>query len=101
MDSVTHENVLQRHVDLLGCHVCDRVTGFSGVVTSVGFDLYGCVQAIVQPKATGEDLKDSRWFDVNRLEVTGADRAMPVPSFAHLLSTDGVHEKGPAEKPRR
>jgi hypothetical protein len=32
---------------LLGTKVRDVVTGFVGIVTSVSFDLYGCVQAVV------------------------------------------------------
>ena len=40
---------LHKHLDLLGMQVRDQVTGYSGVVTSVCFDLYGCIQAVVHP----------------------------------------------------
>lgn len=84
------------HLNLLGHKVTDRVTGFTGVVTSVSFDLYGCIQAIVHP-GLDKDGKpsDQCWFDVNRLQVTG-DRVMPKPDY--LRSAPDT--KGPAEKPR-
>lgn len=61
---------IKKHLELLGLKVEDKVTGFKGVVSSIGFDLYGCVQAIVNP-GIGKDSKpaDSHWFDVNRLKV--------------------------------
>ena len=40
---------LTKHLNLLGMRVEDRVTGFKGVVATVGFDLYGCIQAVVNP----------------------------------------------------
>ncbi len=38
-----------KHLELLGLKCEDRVTGFKGVIISMTFDLYGCVQAIVDP----------------------------------------------------
>jgi len=40
---------VKKHLSLLGLKVKDKVTGYTGVVASIGFDLYGCVQAIVNP----------------------------------------------------
>ena len=94
-------DILKKHVDMLGLKVKDKVTGFEGVVGTIGFDLYGCVQAVIQPYAKDGDLKDARWFDVNRLEVVDRNRVMPIPSFVDLASKEGVHEKGPADKPAR
>lgn len=76
----------------------DRVTGFKGVVASVSFDLYGCVQAIVNP-GTDKDgkPKDSHWFDVNRLRVTSKSPVMERPNFDFGAVAEGW--KGPAEKP--
>lgn len=71
---------IRKHLELLGLKVKDRVTGHEGVVTSIGFDLYGCIQAIVNPGADKEGkLRDSNWFDVNRLEVLEKE---PVPGSA-------------------
>jgi hypothetical protein len=61
----------------------DTVTGFTGVVTSVCFDLYGCVQGAVTPafnKKTGKH-GESFWYDTKRLKVLGEKPVMPVPTF--------------------
>ena len=87
------------YIDLLGRTAKDRVTGFSGVVASISFDLYGCVQAVLTPPIDKDGKpQDGRWFDVNRLEMQGAERVMPVPMFA---AKPANHDHGPAEKPAR
>ena len=43
------KTLVQKHLELLGHRVEDRVTGFKEVVSTVGFDLYGCVQVVVNP----------------------------------------------------
>ena len=35
------------HLERLGQNATDRVTGLSGVVVSISFDLYGCVSALI------------------------------------------------------
>jgi hypothetical protein len=87
---------VNQHLKLLGCKATDRITGWSGAVTSISFDISGCVQAAVTPSAvtkegkdrTGEELH-GRWFDVSRLEM--GDRLMASPHF--------VDDTGAAEKP--
>jgi hypothetical protein len=91
---------VEKHIHrLLGFKVKDRVTGFSGVVTSIGFDLYGCIQAIVHP-GLDKDQKvlDSHYFDINRLEITSCEPVMPIPDFAYGPQAEG--KQGAAEKPR-
>jgi hypothetical protein len=34
-------NTYERHIELLGLKAKDRITGFSGVIDSVCFDLFG------------------------------------------------------------
>lgn len=87
-----------KHIELLGQTAKDRVTGFRGVVSSVCFDLYGCIQAAITPPVDEKGaLPDGRWFDVNRLEMIAAEgRVMPVPTFA---ARPADHDHGPAEKP--
>lgn len=87
-----------KHLNMLGLKVEDRVTGFKGVVTSVGFDLYGCVQAVVNP-GTDRDGKtqDSSWFDIARLKVHDSVPVMDRPNFDFGPVAEG--KKGPAEKP--
>lgn len=88
----------KEHLNLLGLRVRDRVSGFEGVVASVCFDLYGCIQAIVHPglQADGK-LGDQSWFDVNRLEIVSAEPVMNRPNFEFGEVAKG--NKGAAEKP--
>lgn len=74
---------MKEHMKLLGLPVRDSVTGFEGVVTSLSFDLYGCVQAIVTPPSNdkGDKIEDSRWFDTKRLKVRSDEPVVPVPTF--------------------
>lgn len=81
---------INAHFALFGLKVRDRVTGFAGVVTSVSFDLYGCVQAVVTPSA-GEagKLEDSRWFDTKRLEAIDFAPVMALPTFEVVPGPEG------------
>lgn len=83
---------MNEHLGLLGLKVRDVVTDFSGVVTSVAFDLYGCVQAVVTPPAEDVDKESlGRWFDTKRLRILAPDPVMPQPTFASV--------PGPEPKP--
>lgn len=87
------------HLKLLGVPVRDRVTGFTGVVSSVSFDLYGCVQAVIQPPVDAMGvIPNGLWFDVSRLEIIG-DRIMAVPSFDYSPEDVAAGRQGAAEKP--
>lgn len=90
------------HLNWLGLKVKDRVTGFAGVVTSVSFDLFGCIQVVVSPAADNatHKLESGCWFDVSRLEMDG-DRVMDVPCYARTQTPDAIAsgEHGPADKP--
>lgn len=90
---------VKRHLGFLGERVVDKITGFKGVVTSVSFDLYGYIQAVVDPglDECGDKLRDSRWFDINRLRITGKKKVMDPPDFDIGPVADG--KKGAAEKP--
>jgi hypothetical protein len=90
---------VEKHMELLGHKVTDKVTGFKGVVSSISFDLYGCIQAIVCPEAEkgSKKLADSHWFDVQRLAVTSKQPVMPPPNFDEGYVAEA--KKGPAEKP--
>lgn len=91
---------LNQHINLLGFNVKDRVTGFSGVVSSVCFDLYGCIQAAVNPGLDNSGkLQDSHWFDVNRLQITSQERVMDRPEFEWDKESISSGLKGPAERP--
>lgn len=96
-------DILRKHFQIIGLKVRDKVTGFEGVVTTVSFDLYGCVQVVVSPPVKDGDLKDGRWFDIQRLEILDTTPVMAIPSFEALATPtpERVHTRGPAEKPVR
>lgn len=92
---------LKKHLDMLGMRVEDRVSGFKGIVTSIGFDLYGCIQAVVNP-GVDKDGKpaESHWFDVGRLTLMNNKPVMPRPEFEWSPQAVAAGNKGAAEKPR-
>lgn len=83
-------------LEILGVPVRDKVSGYTGVAASVCFDLYGCIQVVVTPRQDSPDkgYHSGSWFDIVRLEPTGADRVMPVPTFPAY----GAQAHGPADK---
>lgn len=89
---------VQKHISLLGLRVKDRVTGLTGVATSVCFDLYGCVQAAIHHGLTSDGKPaEQHWYDVTRLEVVSNEPVMAQPDFNEGAVAEG--RKGPAEKP--
>lgn len=89
---------IRKHIDMLGLKVEDKVTGFRGVVSSISFDLYGCIQAVVSPGVDKEGkVPDGRWFDVLRLKVMDAEPVMYPPNFETGTQAEG--RQGAAEKP--
>lgn len=86
-----------KHLDMLGRQAEDRVTGFKGVVSSIYFDLYGCIQAVVTPRAKDDGGETKmQCFDVARLIITG-EPVMERPDWEFGPAAEGKH--GPAEKP--
>lgn len=84
---------IEEALSFLGKRVKDVVTGFSGVVTSLSFDLYGCQQAIVTPEVKKEGGKEeSGWYDICRLQVLSPTPVMAPPDF--------LIPKGPEAKPK-
>jgi hypothetical protein len=91
---------MKSHLQLLGLRARDCVTGFTGVITSVSFDLFGCVQAVIAPPLDAEGkIPEGRWFDVTRLVDLSEQPVMPRPDFEQGLVAEG--RKGPADKPAR
>lgn len=89
---------VKNHLDLLGMRVEDRVTGLTGVVASICFDLYGCIQAIVNPGLDKDgNTMESRWYDISRLKVTSVEPVMPRPDYETGPVAEG--KQGAAEKP--
>jgi hypothetical protein len=89
---------IKKHMGLLGLKVQDKVTGQKGVVASISFDLYGCVQAIVNPGMDKDGKpRDSLWFDVARLKVIDKKPVMQTPDYEYGLQAEG--RQGAAERP--
>lgn len=86
------------HLSLLGCRVADSVTGYTGVVSSISYDLYGCIQAVVTPRMDEKgEIKNGNWFDITRLKVLDPKPVMAIPNFSKGYVAEG--RKGAAEKP--
>ena len=88
---------VMKHLDLLGHKAADVVTGFTGIISTISFDLYGCVQAAITPRVNDGKLGDSAWFDITRISMFEYDPVMKLPDFAKGHIAEG--RKGCAEKP--
>lgn len=89
-----------KYFDKLGFEARDRVTGFKGVISSLSFDLYGCICAVLTPTADPKEskIREGHWFDFKRLEFISKKPVMEVPAFD--LNIRGLAtEIGAAEKP--
>lgn len=89
----------QDHIDLLGKKCRDKVTGLTGLITIMSFDLYGGIHAIVHPGLTlGGKIKDAMLFDIAQLDMLSDDCVIPMPDF---LKSGYIEEenKGLAQKP--
>jgi hypothetical protein len=88
---------MQEYMKMLGRKGRDCVTGFSGVVASVSFDLYGCVQVVLTPAVEVDGkLGESHWFDAKRIEIIDNKPVISVPSFSTQRAGDEI---GPTVKP--
>lgn len=91
---------MEKHLQWLGWKVKDKVSGFTGIVSTIGVDLYGCVQAAVDPQVvTDKDgvqkKEQGHWFDVTRLDKVGSK-----PVMQRVLPRED-NPPGGCEKPAR
>ena len=93
--------LIKKHLELIGHKVKDRVSDFEGVVISMSFDLYGCIQADVRPISLDKDgkVQNGSWFDVSRLIVRSRKPLMDVPNYEWGEIAEG--KKGPANLPAK
>lgn len=90
---------IDKYMELLGHRAEDKVTGMKGVITSLNFDLYGCIQVTLNPGMDKEGkMRDSLWFDVARMKITSSKPVMDVPDFGE--KEPEKYDKGPAERPK-
>ncbi len=89
---------IQKHLNKLGHKVKDLVTGREGIITSISFDLYGCVQAVVTTEVTTNTEKPTNeWFDIARLKILSKKPVMKQPNFDFGPVAEGL--KGGFVKP--
>ena len=91
---------MKQHFDMIGRKGRDQVTGFKGVVTTLSFDLYGCVQVVLTPETKDGAMGNGQWFDVARIKLSGKKPVMSVPDFGGD-SQIARGEKGAAPKPHQ
>lgn len=93
--------LIKKHLGLLGHKVKDKVSDYEGVVISMSFDLYGCIQADVRPTTLDEKgkLANGVWMDAARLIVITNKPLMDTPDFEWGETAEG--KKGPANLPTK
>jgi len=94
--------LIKKHMELLGHEVKDKVSDYTGVVISISFDLYGCIQADVRPKDLKKEdgmPKSGYWLDVSRLKVISKKPLMDQPNFEWGEVAEA--RKGPANLPAK
>ena len=96
----TNGKASETHISVLGFKVKDKVTGFTGIISSVSFYLHGCVQYAVTPPANNDgEIKVGNWFNENRIEVIDAFSIIDAPNFSEGYVADG--KKVSALKPQK
>jgi len=76
-------NVLS-YLEAMGRKVKDKVSGQEGVVTSVSFDLYGCVQYLLNPGIDKDGNQIQNWWmDEKRIVFLSKEPVMEVPDFSN------------------
>jgi hypothetical protein len=89
----------EKVIGLLGLKGKDKITGFNGIVTSICFDLFGCIQVILSHSVDKDGKEvDSRWLDVNRIVVESKKPVMECPDFCNKYK-QLLDVNGPARKP--
>ena len=89
---------VEQHLNILGFKVSDLITGVKGIATSVSFDLYGCVQVLVNRGLDSKgEIQEQRWFDISRLKVISKTAVIDQPNFTQGKQAEG--KQGAAEKP--
>lgn len=78
----------------LGDEVRDSLTGFAGIVVCQNSSISGCDQLAVQPPCVDGKFEESRWFDIERIELVTKGKV----ERAHRRT--GADEYPPTRTPR-
>ena len=89
---------VDKHLEWLGLDVKDKVSDFRGIVQSVCFDLFGCIQADVRPKGLDKEgkIQTGWWLDINRLIIVNPKPVMDRPNYKYGDVSEG--KQGAADK---
>lgn len=92
--------IIEQCVAFLGKKVEDKISKRKGIVTSVCFDLYGCIQVVVDEQKLDKEGKAMTfgWVDINRLNILKSKEIMPHPDFDNKYKSI-IKVNGPADKP--
>lgn len=72
----------EKQLKLLGLKATDPVTGMAGVITSICFDINGCIQACLTPPVNKEGAYGQAiWIDIQRLKIVDDKPVCSVSDF--------------------
>jgi len=85
-------SLVQESVNILGRYARDKITGIFGPITSVSFDLNGCVQCIIN-RGLDKDGKpyEGYWMDIQRMDLEPSDPIMPLPTQYQETAPERPH----------
>lgn len=98
------EKEILKHFEFLGLKAKDKISGYEGVISSINFDLYGCIQVVISPsKKDDGTLPNGHYFDISRVEILDETPVMVAPFLVEAAEAPEVEvakgKKGSAEKP--
>jgi hypothetical protein len=96
-------NLVNESIQLLGRYGTDKITKVSGPITSICFDLYGCIQVCIE-RGLDKDGKrhESFWYDISRIDLEPEKNrvmALPTQYIDKTPASPSNYGHGPAEKP--
>lgn len=90
---VPNINLVTAALAMLGHKGTDIVSGQTGVVASISFDLYGCVHCALTPPAVEKDAY-TRHYDVQRIKLSDEPPVMAAPDFFARAIAPEQHAHG-------
>jgi hypothetical protein len=88
---------INKHIKLLGLKAEDKVTKTKGVISSICFDLYGCIQVTITPKSKENKLVQCYWYDISRLKILSKKPIIKRPNYEYGSQAEG--KQGCFDKP--
>ena len=78
---------IKKHFSMLGYNAMDKVTKVEGIITSISFDLFGCIQVVLTPPHDSQ--VTPRWYDIRRIKILDNERVMDCPNFDEGYIAEG------------